>query len=200
MVLLALLALVAGTLFGLLGADSQFITWISGHSEWILYLLMLSVGISIGQNRSVFSNIRKYHIRIFIIPFGIITGSILGGFVCCLLLQVPLQEGTVVASGLGWYSLSGILVTELISARVGSIAFLSSLMRELFSFFSIPWISRKFNYYTAIAPAAATSEDTTLPMLVKYTNEETVVMSVFNGIICSAMVPVLIRFFANLFG
>ena len=40
--------------------------------------------------------------------------------------------------------------------------------------------------------AAIPIEDTTLPMLVRYTNEETVVLSVFNGIICSAAVPVLI--------
>ena len=66
-------------------------------------------------------------------------------------------------------------------------------MREMLSFFSIPWISRHLNYYSCIAPAGATSEDTTLSMMVRYTSEEVVVMSVFNGIICSAVVPVLIR-------
>ena len=65
-------------------------------------------------------------------------------------------------------------------------------MREIGAFFMIPYISRHFNACTCIAPAAATSEDTTLPMLIRYTNEETVVLSVFNGIICSAAVPVLI--------
>ena len=43
-----------------------------------------------------------------------------------------------------------------------------------------------------IAAAGATSEDTTLPMLIRYTNEETVVFAVLNGIICSTFVPVLI--------
>ena len=68
-------------------------------------------------------------------------------------------------------------------------------MREIFSFFIIPFLAVRFNYYTCIAPAGATSEDTTLPMMLKYTNEETVVLSVLNGIICSFFVPILIALF-----
>ena len=44
-----------------------------------------------------------------------------------------------------------------------------------------------------IAAAGATSEDTTLPMMMKYTDEESVVLSVLNGAICSVLVPVLIN-------
>ena len=108
-------------------------------------------------------------------------------------------ESTAIASGLGWYSLSGVTIGNLAGAQAGSIAFLSNLLREIFSFFSIPWISKKLNYYTCIAPAGATSEDTTLPMMIRYTNEETVVLSVFNGVICSALVPFLISFCYNIF-
>ena len=63
------------------------------------------------------------------------------------------------------------------------------------SLFTIPWIARHLNYPTCIAPAAATSEDTTLPMLSRSTNSETVVLAVANGVICSALVPVLIEAF-----
>ena len=69
---------------------------------------------------------------------------------------------------------------------------LPNLMREMFSFILIPFLAVHFNNYTCIAPAGATSEDTTLPVMLKYTNEETVVLSVFNGVVCSLMVPVLI--------
>ena len=67
------------------------------------------------------------------------------------------------------------------------------------SYTHLPVLARRLNFYTAIAPAAATSEDTTLPMLVRYTSEEVVVMAVFNGVICSALVPVLIRFVYHVF-
>ena len=70
---------------------------------------------------------------------------------------------------------------------------------ELFSFFSIPLLSR-LNYYACIAAAGATSEDTTLPLMIKYTDEETVILSVLNGAICSAFVPVLISLCYGLSG
>lgn len=121
----------------------------------------------------------------------------MGGIICSLLLKIPVGQGTAIASGMGWYSLAGAAISELGGAKLGSIAFMSNLMREIFSFFLIPLISLKLNDLTCIAPAGATSEDTTLPVMLKYTNEETVVLSVLNGMLCSFAVPVLISVFAG---
>lgn len=200
MVYLAIIALLGGIACGMTGLDENVVvSWITANKDMILYLLMFLVGISIGFNQGIVSKIKEYHIKIFVIPLGIVIGSILGGIAGGLLTGMPLGESTAIASGLGWYSFSGVAIGNLAGAQVGSIAFLSNLLREIFSFFSIPWISKKLNYYTCIAPAGATSEDTTLPMMIRYTNEETVVLSVFNGVICSAMVPFLISFCYNLF-
>ena len=158
----------------------------------------LGVGISIGMYDGIVQKIREYHIKIFIIPIGIIIGSLLGGIICSMIVKMPVGHGTAIASGLGWYSLSGATISKLVSAEAGSIAFLSNLMREIFSFFIIPFLAVHFNYYTCIAPAGATSEDTTLPVMLKYTNEETVVLSVLNGVICSFCVPILISFCLNI--
>lgn len=193
MVLLALAALVLGILWGSFGPAGTPLDLISNNSELILYALMFFVGISIGLNKTILQKIREYHIKVFIIPFGIVAGSVAAGIVCGLLTGVGARNGAAIAGGMGWYSLTGVMLTEMAGAQMGSVAFLSNLMREILSFFSIPWISRHLNYYSCIAPAGATSEDTTLSMMVRYTSEEVVVMSVFNGIICSAVVPVLIR-------
>ena len=193
MVLLALAALVLGAVWGSFGPAGTPLDLISDNSDLILYALMFFVGISIGLNKTILQKIREYHIKVFIIPFGIVVGSVAAGVVCGLLTGVGARNGAAIAGGMGWYSLAGIMLTEMAGAQMGSVAFLSNLMREMLSFFSIPWISRHLNYYSCIAPAGATSEDTTLSMMVRYTSEEVVVMSVFNGIICSAVVPVLIR-------
>lgn len=193
MVLLALAALVLGVAWGSLGPAGTPLDLISDNSDLILYALMFFVGISIGLNKTILQKIREYHIKVFIIPFGIVVGSVAAGVVCSLLTGVGARNGAAIAGGMGWYSLAGVMLTEMAGAQMGSVAFLSNLMREMLSFFSIPWISRHLNYYSCIAPAGATSEDTTLSMMVRYTSEEVVVMSVFNGIICSAVVPVLIR-------
>ena len=191
MVIIAVAALILGILTGTFWQNG-FTAVLTSGSDYILYLLMFLVGISIGLHRGLLDRLRQYHIRILVIPAGIIAGSVLGGALCGLLLGIPLYQSTSIASGLGWYSLTGITITNLMGPRPGSIAFLSNLMREIFSFFSIPWISRHLGYFSCIAPAGATSEDTTLPMIIRYTNEETVVLSEVNGVICSAAVPVLI--------
>ncbi|HJC48436.1 MAG TPA: lysine exporter LysO family protein [Candidatus Lachnoclostridium pullistercoris] len=198
MVVIAVTALILGILTGTFW-ENGFTAFLTANSGLILYLLMFLVGISIGLHRGIIDGLRRYHIRILVIPAGIIAGSILGGALCGLLLGIPLSQSTAIASGLGWYSLTGITITNLMGAHLGSIAFLSNLMREIFSFFSIPWISRHLGYFSCIAPAGATSEDTTLPMMIRYTNEETVVISVLNGVICSAAVPVLIAFCSRMF-
>lgn len=199
MVILALTALIAGVCCGLLDFGSSVTDVLVQNRDLILYLLMFFVGISIGMHKGMIKKIREYHIRILIIPAGIVVGSIAGGVVCAWITGIPLNQSTAVACGLGWYSLSGITIQNLAGAQMGSIAFLSNLMREIISFFLIPWIATHLNYYSCIAPAGATSEDTTLPMMIRYTNEETVVLSVINGVICSALVPVLISFCFHVF-
>ena len=192
MVFMALGALILGIGCGAVRILAYLLSPLSTHAEWLLYFLMFSVGISVGLHRGIAAGIRQYHVKILLIPVGIIAGSLAGGILCGLLMDYPVNQAISIAGGLGWYSLAGVSISNLAGAEAGSIAFLSNLMREIGAFFMIPYISRHFNVSTCIAPAAATSEDTTLPMLMRYTNEETVVLSVFNGIICSAAVPVLI--------
>ena len=192
MILTMVCSLFLGLFYGISGVNFHFIDTISQNTDIILYILMFSVGISVGMQRGLFSKIKEYHLKILIIPFGIILGSFLGGIICSFILKIPVGYGTAITSGLGWYSLSGVTISSMASAELGSIAFLSNLLREMFSFLIIPFLAVHFNHYTCIASAAATSEDTTLPIILKYTNEEIVVLSVLNGIICSLMVPVLI--------
>lgn len=192
MAILAMAALLSGIVCGALNIDSWMIGLVSSNTDIILYILMFSVGISVGLNHGIIKEIKKYNLKILIIPFGTVIASALGGAVCGLITGEPVNEGAAIAGGLGWYSLASVTIGNLSGAQLGSIAFLSNLMRELFSFFSIPFISKRFNFYSCIAVAGATSEDTTLPMMIKYTNEETVVLSVLNGIICSSFVPIII--------
>ena len=194
MVFLAVGALLSGIACGAHPAAAAWLAFLPDHSEALLDLLMVSVGLSVGMRRGLLAIIRHYHVKILVIPAGIIAGSLAGGLVCALLLDYPAAQALSIAGGLGWYSLAGVAIGNLAGPELGSIAFLASLMREIFSFFLIPYVARFAGPWTAIAPAAATSEDTTLPMLIRYTNEETVVFAVVNGILCSAAVPFLIAF------
>jgi uncharacterized membrane protein YbjE (DUF340 family) len=195
----AMIALTLGIALGVSGFDIPWIDFVVQNADAVLYLLMFLVGISVGLNRGIFKQMRGYGVKLVYIIAGTVLGSILGGLLTGLLTDLSLAEGAAIASGLGWYSLSGVMLTEMAGAQLGSVAFLSNLMREIFSFFIIPWIARHLNYESCIAPAGATSEDTTLPMMIRYTDEPTVVLSVLHGMICSALVPVLIRLCYRLF-
>ncbi|WP_204214508.1 lysine exporter LysO family protein [Collinsella sp. An2] len=195
MVVLAFAALLLGIGAGVVAGENALLASFVDASDLILDVLMLLVGMSVGMHRGLVKSIREHHIKTLVIPLGVVVGSVAGGLVAALLLGYLPREGMAVASGLGWYSLVGVTIEGLAGAQLGAIAFLANLMRELFSFFSIPVIARRLNYYSCIAAAAATSEDTTLPMMIKYTDERTVVFSLVNGIICSACVPVLVSLF-----
>lgn len=194
MVIIAIISLVLGIICGQWVFSDNIISMFTYISDYILYILMFSVGISVGTNKMVLKKMHEYNFTVIIIPIGIVVGTILGGIISGLILGMPIRESSAIAIGMGWYSLSGVLITNLAGAEIGTIAFFSNLMREILSFILIPFISKYFNHYTAIASAGATSEDTTLPMLIKYTSSEIVILAVINGVICSALVPVLTPF------
>ena len=93
MVLLTILSLLLGLACGFYDVQNSVIALISGNTDLILYLLMFSVGISIGMHKGIVQKIKEYHIRIFIIPIGIIAGSLLGGVLCSLLVHIPVAQG-----------------------------------------------------------------------------------------------------------
>lgn len=184
MVYIALCALILGIIFGQFVLDSTWHDLCSELADYVLYLLMFSVGISVGMNESIIEKIKNYNLTILLIPIGVIIGSVFGGFICSYIFDMNLV-----------YSLSGVMLESLANAQIGTIAFLSSLMREFIAFMMIPVLVKYLNTFVAIGAAGATSEDSTLPMLIKYSSEEFIIISVINGVLCSVAVPILINFF-----
>lgn len=192
MVYMAIIALVAGILCGHFGGHIDIFNMLCDHSDIVLNFLMISVGISVGLQEDIFKKLKEYKWKAVIIPFGVMLASIIGGIICAIVLDYPMAEGTAIASCMGWYSLGGITIGAYSGELYGGIAFLANLLREIFAFFSIPFLSKRLNASACIAVAGATSEDTTLPMMIRYTSEEYIVLSVLNGFICSFFVPIII--------
>lgn len=168
---------------------------IDSASSYLLLILLFSVGIDMGLNRDVFRRIRELGLRILLIPLGIVLGSLCGGAITALLVSLPLREGLAISSGLGWYSLSGILLTEAGNPVGGTISFLANVFREMLTFVVVPFIANRLNFYAAIAPAGATSMDTTLGIISKHTNGTVAVLAFVNGVVCTLVVPILVPLF-----
>lgn len=190
-----LIAVVLGILAGYFFIPAEFNENIGTFTTIALSILLFLVGIDLGRNKEVFKDIKKHGSLLILIPLSVVIGSLIGGLISGLILKFPLNQSLALASGLGWYSLSGILLTKLHSAELGTISFLSNVFRELLAFIFIPLVAKHLNHYTAIAPAGATAMDTTLPLISKSTGPEIVVMSFFTGAVLSFLVPVLVPFF-----
>lgn len=194
MSLVILVVLVLGIGAGyLMPADLS--AFIDSASSYMLLLLLFSVGIDTGLNKAVFTRIKELGFKILLIPFGITVGSLCGGLLTSFLVSVSAKEGLAISAGLGWYSLSGVLITEAGNPVGGTIAFLANVFREMLTFIIVPFVASHLNYYCAIAPAGATSMDTTLGIISKNTNGTIAVLSFVNGVICTFLVPILVPLF-----
>lgn len=163
-----------------------------------LFALIFLVGIDIGGNKKIFKDLKKVGLKVLLIPFGGIVGSLVGGLLVGFLFNMAINESLAIGSGFGWYSISGIMLKEMGGDTLGAVAFLTNVFREILTVILIPILAKRLNGYTAIAPAGATSMDTTLPLIAKATNPEIAVISFINGVIMSSLVPVFVTFFYNL--
>ena len=190
--IMVLLSLLAGGLAGYLFLPPGMVGILDQVSMLALYLLVFLVGVEIGTNRKVLKNLKILGKNIIRVSGAALLGTLVGGIAAGLIFGMPGNISLAIASGFGWYSLSGVLLKELAGTEVGTIAFIANVFRELFAFLLIPWLAVRLNYQTAIAPAGATSMDTTLPLITQSTDEETAVVAFGNGFILSSLVPVLV--------
>lgn len=197
MTLRILLAVVIGALMGRFILPQGTLQYTDLIIDIGLMLLLFFVGIDIGLNRSVFGRIKAIGLRILYIPTAIILGSIAGSAVAGMLLGMPFNEAGAVGAGLGWYTLSSILVANY-SSQLSAMAFIANVTRELMAFMIIPIIAKKLGFLEAIAPAGATAMDTGLPIVSRSTDPETAIIAFVSGVICTASVPVLVPLILNL--
>ncbi|MFT5881061.1 MAG: uncharacterized membrane protein YbjE (DUF340 family) [Moritella sp.] len=165
-------------------------------SESALILLLLLIGCQLRNSGMTLREIllNTWGMKIAVV---VILSSWLGGAVAALLLNVPLTHGLALASGFGWYSLSGILITDGLSPVYGGAAFIIDLSRELIAILIIPSLIRR-HPSTAIGYAGATSMDFTLPMIQKSGGNEYVPLAIVSGFILSLSAPLFISLFLAL--
>lgn len=190
--------LVSIVILGLvLRLKSPLFNWFeSSLITYLLYTLLFFVGMGMMHKQINFKGVFSDR-SLLLLPVYTIVGSYLGALAAPLFTPYSLKEILGMLSGFGWYSLSGILISDLGFPVLGSISFLSNLLRESFSFFLIPLfgrLGRRF-YYPAVCSAGATSMDVTLVLLSSHFGVRTMVGSIYHGVIMSLAAPLLIPLF-----
>ncbi len=188
-----ILAVVIGTIVGIFVPSEWY-----GATDILLTiglcLLLFFVGIDIGKNKNVFQDIKRTGALFFIVPIGVAVGSLIGAIAVGYLLGYPLNESGAIGSGLGWHTLSSIIIAPY-SSELSVLAFLTNVMREVFAIALIPIIAKRIGFIEAIAPAGATAMDTTLPIISRNTSGDTAILSFSTGLILSMLVPILVPLF-----
>ncbi|MCG5129240.1 lysine exporter LysO family protein [Enterobacter mori] len=183
---------VLGFLLGLTGWS--FLQHATEASEYTLIFLLFLIGIQLRNNGMTLKQI-VLNRRGMIVAIVVVASSMVAGVINAVILDLPLKTGLAMASGFGWYSLSGILLTESFGPVIGSAAFFNDLARELIAIMLIPGLVRR-SRSTALGLCGATSMDFTLPVLQRSGGLELVPAAIVHGFILSLLVPVLMAFFS----
>ncbi|HHR1500081.1 TPA: lysine exporter LysO family protein [Klebsiella michiganensis] len=181
-----------GFMIGLSGIS--FLQHATEASEYTLIFLLFLIGIQLRNNGMTLRQI-VLNRRGMIVSVVVMVSSLLGGIINAFILDLPLKTGLAMASGFGWYSLSGILLTESYGPVIGSAAFFNDLARELLAIMLIPGLVRR-SRSTALGLCGATSMDFTLPVLQRSGGVEIVPAAIVHGFILSLLVPILMAFFS----
>lgn len=190
----AFLALAVGIGLGML--IQKLALHIAFNSWYLLLIFIFLIGVELAFTQFDRSWLSW---KILLVPVAAFIGSCLAAIVNYFILSnhYSLNEVMALAQGYGWYSMSGILFTELHSAKLGGIALLTDLFREIFAILLMYCLGWRFPR-SAISSAGATSMDVTLAMVKQACGTHYVPHAMMSGLILSLLAPLLISLFLSM--
>ncbi|MCD7936165.1 MAG: lysine exporter LysO family protein [Tannerellaceae bacterium] len=173
---------------------------------YVLYFLMIQVGISIGCDKKLKEILATVRPKMLLIPLATITGTLTFTTLASLVIsRWSLPDCLAVGSGFAYYSLSSILITEFkepalgvqLAAELGTVALMANIIREIMTLLGASLFVRYFGKLAPICAGGATTMDTTLPVITRYAGKEWVFIAILHGIVVDLSVPFLVSFFCS---
>ena len=180
---------IALAVFGIIPA------WMSDSAlaTYALYLLVFAVGIGLGADLRAFRIIRDLHVKILAVPVCIVLASGAGALAAAAVLpDLPFRDALCVGAGLGYYSLSSILIENAGNPALASVALLANILREIMAILAAPVLVKHCGRLSPVGAAGATAMDTTLPVIARFSGEHAAVIAVFSGMTLTLLVPFLV--------
>ncbi len=197
------LIIVAFFVFGVALGMHDFIpeSWLQNNlSTYALYLLIFLVGIDVGSDSSSWNMLKYLKFKILLVPLTTIVGTLFGAALISFTFQtVSLKDSMAVGAGFGYYSLSSIVISQMAGKTLGVIALLANITREIFTLLFTPILVKVFGRLAPIVSGGATSMDTTLPIISKYSGNKYIVISVFHGTVLTILVPIIVALILKIF-
>ncbi|MGB9813051.1 MAG: lysine exporter LysO family protein [Thermovenabulum sp.] len=186
-----MIAVVSGMISGLLFNKFIFFTNLDLIITLLLLILIFFIGYDLSKKKDIIFKIKEKGLNLLIIPFVIGIGSIIGASIGGIFLKMPISEAAAVGAGCGWYSMSGVLLSQIKGPELGTIAFLANVLRELTAFLFLPYF-KKISKLAPIGVCGATAMDTTLPLISRVLGLDYTVIALISGFILTMIVPVIL--------
>lgn len=169
------------------------------YADWVLYAMLLFVGISIGMGDSILALVKKLPRRVLWLPLVALLGTWIGSVIAFLVINslgydLSLRQSATINTAMGYYSLSSILTTKAWGATIGSICLLTNLLRELFTILCAKPLGKIFGRFASTSSGGATVTDTSLPIILKAEGNGILPAVLYFGIVINIAVPFLLTF------
>ena len=166
---------------------------VDAAADWILRLLLAVIGFDLGAE---FHQLqwRSLPRPLLWLPLVNIALTLLCGLLFSVMRGIPARQGLLLYSGLGWYSLSSVLIAQRGLALMAGLAFIHNVFRELLAILTAP-LAARVSPYLPIYLGGATSMDVMLPFVQRYSGRTYTLVSFYSGIVCSLAVLPLVRIF-----
>lgn len=189
---------VAGVLTGMAGIWTSSGPW-DDYTRYALYLLMFLVGASLGAGGKIREMFRSLGIKTLLVPIATITGTLAFSALAALMIsRYSVYDCMAIGSGFGYYSLSSVFITQYKGAELGTVALMTNIFREIITLLFAPLLVRFFSPLAPICAGGATTMDTTLGVITRFSGREYVFIAVFHGAVVDFTVPFFVTFFCGL--
>lgn len=184
-----LVFVVAGIIAGILIPPPAFDI---GHlTSWVLDALLFFIGMQFAQSGTSLKAVLASPEAIAV-PLATMLGTLVSSLVLVPLFSLSPGKAMALAGGFGWYSLSGVLISNLGDPMLGSAAFLSNMFRESLALLTIPFLGRSGVPAMAVCAGGATAMDVTLPLIEQSAGPWIVPLSFMSGALLSLAVPIIV--------
>ena len=185
------IAVALGMLAGYFLIPDSIVAYCGAVIDFGLYLLLFLVGMDMGKQGTMLADIKAAGLKVLLVPVAVGAGTLLAAGAVGLFLPMGVKDAIAASAGFGWYSLAPTLLAPY-SLSVSAVAFLSNVMREIFSIIAIPFVAKYIGYVECASLPGAAAMDTVLPVVVGATHERVTIYSFTSGVILSLAVPILV--------
>ncbi|PVZ86875.1 hypothetical protein C9426_14005 [Serratia sp. S1B] len=161
-------------------------------SHYLLLFLIVLIGIDLSSIQLA----RLTQQQIWV-PCAMLLAIFMAAYIAQWLLPHSFTTLLTVASGFGWFSLSGSLVASLLGKEMGSFALLTDLIREFYAILLL-FLCGQSLPKSVIGVCGATAMDSTLPFIKQNCRDSDVQLAILSGFILTLIAPFLIVLFASL--